>query len=68
MAATKGKTLVQVDEDTVDQYFKGIMLECHEPFIGTVRRPGWECRACGWRIGGEGLPPAHWCPRGMTND
>ena len=24
--------------------------------------PGWRCRACGWTVETEGLPPGHDCP------
>jgi len=37
-------------------YWRGAMIEVEEPFIGTVRRPGWECPFCGWTIGGENAP------------
>ena len=57
-------TRVVVNEDTVCDHFDGEVFEVWEPFVpgNTARVPGWICKACGWRIGAQGLPPAHECP------
>jgi hypothetical protein len=29
----------------------GVMLQCDEFPIGKIKRPGWKCPDCGWKIG-----------------
>ena len=55
-------------DDELDEHFEGVMIDVEEPFIGSVRVPGWKCRHCGWTVGTIDYPPSHDCPgieRGM---
>lgn len=57
------RILRDVDWEDVDTYFEGVMIKFTDLFDKTQRQcPGWECKACGWRIGARGLPPWHYCP------
>ena len=49
-------------EENLRDLFEGVTIE-FEPFWDEKGScPGWECKACGWRVGAQGLPPAHYCP------
>jgi len=52
----------EVTDDNVDDYYDGVMIEFTDFPSGTRKVPGWECRACHWRVGAQGLPPTHTCP------
>lgn len=52
---------ISVTDKDVCDFFEGIMIPFSEPFIGTIRRPGWECKRCGWKVAAQGLPPSHDC-------
>ena len=52
---------INVDRYNVAGYFDGVLLKAHDPEV-THDVPGWRCRACGWQIGCEDLPPSHLCP------
>jgi hypothetical protein len=48
---------------TLDDAWEGVMITyteqdfpTSEPYQRTI--PGWKCRACGHRVGTEGLPPS----------
>lgn len=55
-------TLVKVTKETIDDVFEGVMIDVKDPFVGPYSVPGWRCRACGWTVGSEDLPPSHECP------
>ncbi len=38
----------------------GIMLEFTDPFIGKIKRPGWQCPECGWKIAMLDKPDVCW--------
>lgn len=52
---------------SLDEAWEGIMLEyveqdfpTSEPYKRAI--PGWQCRACGQKVGTSGLPPSR-CPK-----
>lgn len=45
------ETPEQHDLDESPKEWMGVLLECNEFPIGKVRRPGWGCPICGWKIG-----------------
>jgi hypothetical protein len=49
---------VTATHENVDDLFECHVLKVHEQF-GRVT--GWTCRACGWSVGAQGLPPSHDC-------
>ncbi len=54
--------VVRATDDTLDELFQGVMIECYDWDVGNHRVPGWQCKKCGWRVGTIGLPPSHICP------
>jgi hypothetical protein len=58
--------------ENVDQLFEGVMIpreHTEEPYTNAIYTrqptPGWKCKACGWTIGSEALPPSHYCNPGL---
>ena len=52
--------LPEITDENVDKHFWGIRIKCND-IAGQYWVPGWQCKRCGWRVGSEGLPPAHSC-------
>lgn len=52
---------VEATESNIDELFHGVMIDV-EDIGGKYSVPGWKCRACGWTVGSQGLPPWHNCP------